>query len=128
MNEVNPSANPEEPLNGKIVEHDLADRTVAFFVALSDPKVDKDWSELGKTLAVVVPAVIAVAATRGKAKGGLRNLIGPGIALGKLVKDVNGQITPEHLNKAHNYVEQAKTTAAVTLATAKARTARRPNS
>lgn len=128
MNELNPSATPEEPLDGKVVEHDLADRTVAFFVALSDPKVDKDWSELGKTLMVVVPAVIAVAATRGKAKGGLRNLIGPGIALGKLVKDVNGQITPEHLNKAHNYVQQAKTTAAVTLATAKARTARRPNS
>jgi hypothetical protein len=128
MNEVNPSANPEEPLNGKIVEHDLADRTVAFFVALSDPKVDKDWSELGKTLAVVVPAVIAVAATRGRATGGIRNLIGPGIALGKLVKDVNGQVTPEHLQKAHNYVEQAKTTAAVTLATAKARTARRSNS
>jgi hypothetical protein len=128
MSEVNPSTNLEEPLNGKIVEHDLADRTVAFFVALSDPKVDKDWSELGKTLAVVVPAVIAVAATRGRATGGLRNLIGPGIALGKLVKDVNGQITPEHLQKAHNYVEQAKTTAAVTLATAKARTARRPNS
>lgn len=127
MNEVNPSDMPEEPIDGKIVEHDLTDRAVAFFVALSDPRVDKDWSEFGKTLAVVVPSVIAIAATRGRAKGGLRNLIGPGIALGKLVKDVNGQITPEHLTKAHNYVEQAKTTAAITLATAKARTTRRPN-
>jgi hypothetical protein len=127
MSELNQSEFLEEPIDGKIVGHDIADRTVAFFVALSDPKVDKDWSELGKTLMVVVPAVIAVAATRGKAKGGLRNLIGPGIALGKLVKDVNGQITPEHLNKAHNYVEQAKTTAAITLATAKAKAARRTN-
>jgi hypothetical protein len=110
---------------GTVVEHDLADKTVAFFVALSDPKVDKDWSELGKTMAVVIPAVIAVTATRGKSKGSLRGLIAPGIALAKLVKDVSGQITPEHLNKAHTYVEQAKTTAAITLAAAKTKATRR---
>lgn len=112
-------------VNGKVFEPDIADRTVAFFVALSDPKVDKDWAELGKTLAVVVPAVIAVTATRGKSKGSLRSLIAPGIALAKLVKDVSGQVTPEHLNKAHAYVEQAKTTAAITLAAAKTKAARR---
>ena len=124
MSEVT-STSGEDFEDGKIVSYDAADRAVAFFVALSDPRVDKDWSELGKTVAVVAPAVLTVIATRGKAKGALRSLIVPGIALGKLVKDVNGQITDEHLKKAHRYVESAKATATVTAASVKARATRK---
>lgn len=124
MSEVT-STSGDDFEDGKIVNYDFADRAVAFFVALSDPKVDKDWSELGKTVAVVAPAVLTVVATRGKAKGALRSLIVPGIALGKLVKDVNGQITEAHLQKAQRYVASAKNTAAVTAASVKAKANRK---
>lgn len=103
---------PTEVVTGKVVEPSLPDRAVAFFVALSDDEVDKDWSDFGKAAMVVLPAVVALVATKGRAKGSLKSLIAPGIALGKLVHDVNRQVKPEHLAKAHDYVEQAKTSIA----------------
>lgn len=98
----------QAPIDGEIVTHGVADRTVAFFIALGDPAVDKNWADLGKTMLVVAPAVAALIATRGKRKKSIRGLIAPGIALGKLVAEVNKQVTPAHLNRAHDYVNQAK--------------------
>ena len=114
----------QSPIEGTVVEHGVAERTVAFFIALGDEKVDKDWAEIGKTMLLVTPAVVALVATRGKKFRKVRELIAPGIALGKLVKDVSAQITPEHLAKADKVVAEAKVSANTLVSQARARTRR----
>lgn len=87
----------------------LLDKAVAFFVALGDDKVDKGWQEVGAAAIVVLPAVAALATTKGRMRiGNVKNLIGPAIALGKLVHEVNQQVTPTHIAQAHEIVESAK--------------------
>ena len=82
-------------------------RPVAFLVALSDSKVKKDWVTLSKSVMVVVPGVFAL--TRGRiGKSSIAGLIAPGIALGKIVKEVNEQVTPEHVNQADFLIEDTK--------------------
>jgi|GEM_PF-4483382 hypothetical protein len=86
----------------------LLRRPVAFLVALSDSKVKKDWVTLSKSVMVVVPGVFAL--TRGRlGKSSIAGLIAPGIALGKIVKEVNEQVTPEHVNRADFLIEDTKT-------------------
>jgi hypothetical protein len=100
----------------------IADRTVAFFVALNDDAVNKNWDDFTKAAFVVVPAIAAVALTKGKSgKKSLKQLIAPGIALGKLVHDVNQQVTPEHLAKAHEIVERTTASALSTVEQIKAK-------
>jgi hypothetical protein len=85
----------------------LLRRPVAFLVALSDSKVKKDWVTLSKSVMVVVPGVFAL--TRGRlGKSSIAGLIAPGIALGKIVKEVNEQVTPEHVNRADFLIEDTK--------------------
>lgn len=85
----------------------LLRRPVAFVVALSDSKVKKDWVTLSKSVMVVVPGVFAL--TRGRiGKSSIAGLIAPGIALGKIVKEVNEQVTPEHVNRADFLIEDTK--------------------
>jgi len=107
------SSTPSEVIVGTVVngpDAPLIDKAVAFFVALNDDKVDKGWEEVGKAALVVLPAVAALAATKGRSKfGNVRNLLGPAVALGKLVHDVNQQVTPAHVAQAHEIVETAKT-------------------
>ena len=87
----------------------LIDKAVAFFVALGDDKVDKGWQEVGAAAFVVLPAVAALATTKGRMRvSTLKNLIGPAVALGKLVHEVNQQVTPTHIAQAHDIVEDAK--------------------
>ncbi len=43
----------------------ITEKTVAFFVALTDDNVKKDWSELSKASFVVVPTVVKLAVTKG---------------------------------------------------------------
>ncbi|MFZ9308948.1 MAG: hypothetical protein ACO24W_01970 [Candidatus Nanopelagicales bacterium] len=82
-------------------------RPVAFLVALSDSKVKKDWVTLSKSVMVVVPGVFAL--SRGRiGKSSIAGLIAPGIALGKIVKEVNNQVTPEHENRADFLIEDTK--------------------
>jgi len=82
----------EQPLEGVVTngtDAPLIDKAVAFFVALGDDEVDKSWSDLGETMMMVAPAVLALVATKKvKGKRGLKALIAPGIALGRLVTDV----------------------------------------
>ena len=86
----------------------LLRRPVAFLVALSDSKVKKDWVTLSRSVMVVVPGVFAL--TRGRiGKSSIAGLIAPGIALGKIVKEVNEQVTPEHVNRADFLIEDTKT-------------------
>ena len=113
-----------QAVDGQVVEYGVAERTVAFFIALGDEKVDKDWAEIGKTMLIVAPAVVTLVATRGKKFRKVRELIAPGIALGKLVKDVSAQITPEHLAKADRVVAEAKVSANTLVAQARQRTRR----
>lgn len=109
MDDLLPELAPAaEPLDGLIVEPTLAERGVAFFVALADEEVDKDWKEIGQTLMVVVPAVVAFSVSKRGKFSRLRELVAPGIALGKLAVDVNRQVTPEHLDRAHVIVHTAK--------------------
>ncbi|MEN9922889.1 MAG: hypothetical protein RIS09_403 [Actinomycetota bacterium] len=83
-------------------------RPVAFLVALTDSKVKKDWVTLSKSVMVVVPGVIAL--SRGRVgKRSIAGLIAPGIALGKIVKEVNEQVTPEHEERADFLIEDTKT-------------------
>jgi hypothetical protein len=83
-------------------------RPIAFLVALTDSKVKKDWITLSKSVMVVVPGVLAL--SRGRiGKGSIAGLIAPGIALGKIVKEVNEQVTPEHINRADFLIEDTKT-------------------
>ena len=85
----------------------LLRRPVAFLVALSDSKVKKDWVTLSKSVMVVVPGVFAL--TRGRlGKSSIAGLIAPGIALGKIVKEVNEQVTAEHVNRADFLIEDTK--------------------
>ena len=89
----------------------ISEKFVAFFVALADDKVKKDWSELTKTSLVVVPTVAKLAITKGAGtskKTAIKSLIAPGLVLAKMAKDVNAQVTPAHLEKAHVIVEDAK--------------------
>ncbi len=99
-------------LEGKLIngpDAPLVDKAVAFFVALNDDKVDKGWDEVGKAALVLLPAIAALAATKGRSKfGNVKNLIAPAVALGKLVHDVNQQVTPTHIAQAHEIVETAK--------------------
>lgn len=82
-------------------------RPIAFLVALTDSKVKKDWITLSKSVIVVVPGVLAV--SRGRiGKGSIAGLIAPGIALGKIVKEVNEQVTPEHIDRADFLIEDTK--------------------
>ncbi len=93
----------------------IAEKTVAFFVALTDDNVKKDWSELSKASFVVVPTVVKLAVTKGAGtskKSAIRSLIAPGIVLAKIAREVNAQVTPAHLEKAHVIVEDAKQKAA----------------
>ena len=107
----------ESELNGVVLtgtvingtDAPLIDKAVAFFVAIGDDKVDKSWEDVGKAALIVLPAVAALAATKGRSKfGNIKNLIGPAVALGKLVHDVNQQVTPTHVAQAHEIVETAK--------------------
>ena len=89
----------------------ISEKTVAFFVALSDDKVNKDWSELTKAGFVVVPTVLKLAVTKGAGtskRTALRSLIAPGIVLAKIAREVNSQVTPAHLERAHVIVEDLK--------------------
>lgn len=89
----------------------ISEKTVAFFVALSDDKVNKDWSELTKAGLVVVPTVLKLAVTKGTGtskRTALRSLIAPGIVLAKIAREVNSQVTPAHLERAHVIVEDLK--------------------
>lgn len=87
----------------------LIDKAVAFFVALGDDKVNKGWQEVGAAAIVVLPAVAALATTKGRMRiSTVKNLIGPAVALGKLVHEVNQQVTPAHVAQAHEIVEGAK--------------------
>lgn len=89
----------------------ISEKTVAFFVALSDDKVNKDWSELTKAGLVVVPTVLKLAVTKGAGtskRTALRSLIAPGIVLAKIAREVNSQVTPAHLERAHVIVEDLK--------------------
>lgn len=93
----------------------ISEKVVAFFVALTDEKVNKDWSELSKASLVVVPTVAKLMVTKGAGtskKTALRSLVAPGLVLAKIVKEVNSQVTPSHLEKAHVIVEDAKQKAA----------------
>lgn len=83
-------------------------RPVAFLVALTDSKVKKDWVTLSKSVMVVVPGVFAL--SRGRlSKGSIAGLIAPGFALGKIVKEVNEQVTVEHVERADFLIEDTKT-------------------
>ncbi|MEY2672134.1 MAG: hypothetical protein RLZZ508_11 [Actinomycetota bacterium] len=89
----------------------ITEKTVAFFVALTDDNVKKDWSELSKASFVVVPTVVRLAVTKGAGtskRNALRSLIAPGIVLAKIAREVNSQVTPAHLEKAHVIVEDLK--------------------
>lgn len=93
----------------------ITEKTVAFFVALNDNSVNKDWSELSKASLVVVPTVVKLAVTKGRGgnkKSALRSLVAPGIALAKIAREVNSQVTPAHLEKAHVIVQDARLKAA----------------
>lgn len=93
----------------------LTEKTVAFFVALSDDNVKKDWSELTKASVVVVPTVVKLAVTKGAGtskRTALRSLIAPGLVLAKIAREVNAQVTPAHLERAHVIIEDAKQKAA----------------
>jgi hypothetical protein len=109
MNETESSA---DIVTGTVIngpDAPLVDKAVAFFVALNDDKVDKGWDEVGKAALVLLPALAALAATKGRSKiGNVKNLVAPAIALGKLVHDVNQQVTPTHIAQAHEIVETAK--------------------
>lgn len=89
----------------------ITEKTVAFFVALADDKVNKDWSELSKAGLVVVPTVIKLAVTKGAGtskRTALKSLIAPGVVLAKIAREVNSQVTPAHLERAHVIVEDLK--------------------
>jgi hypothetical protein len=93
----------------------LTEKTVAFFVALTDDNVKKDWSELTKASVVVVPTVVKLAVTKGAGtskRTALRSLIAPGLVLAKIAREVNAQVTPAHLERAHVILEDAKQKAA----------------
>ena len=122
MGELLPDGEPlTEPIDGVIVEPTLAERGVAFFVALADEDVDKDWKEIGQTLMIVAPAVVAFAVSKRGKFSRVRELVAPGIALGKLVVDVNRQVTPEHLDQAHVIVKRAKVNAGRAVASLRSR-------
>jgi hypothetical protein len=85
----------------------LLRRPVAFLVALTDSKVKKDWVTLSKSVIVVVPGIFAL--SRGRVgKSSIAGLIAPGIALGKIVKEVNEQVTPHHIERADFLIEDTK--------------------
>lgn len=89
----------------------ISEKVVAFFVALSDSNVKKDWSELSKTAVVVVPTVAKLVVTKGAAtskKSAIKSLIAPGLVLAKIAREVNSQVSPAHLEKAHVIVEDTK--------------------
>lgn len=112
----NAHLNPTTPVvEGTVIQPSTADRVVAFFIALGDTKVSKDWSQIGKTVLAITPALVAIAAKKGGAFRRVRDLIAPGVALGKLVVDVNRQVTPTHLHQAHASVERSKRTLAALL-------------
>lgn len=106
MNEITPG---QPVIEGTIVDPTAAERTVAFFLALSDEKVSKDWSAIGKTMMALTPAVVALAASKGRRFRKVGEIIAPGIALGKLVVEVNRQVNNEHLDQARVVVDEAKT-------------------
>jgi hypothetical protein len=89
----------------------ITEKTVAFFVALTDNQVNKDWSELSKASFVVVPTVLKLVVTKGAGtskRTALRSLVAPGLVLAKIAREVNSQVTPIHLEKAHVIVEDLK--------------------
>lgn len=89
----------------------ISEKFVAFFVALGDKNVHKDWSELSKASLVVVPTVAKLAITKGAGtskRTAIKSLIAPGLVLAKIAKEVNSQVTPAHLEQAHVIVEDAK--------------------
>jgi hypothetical protein len=58
---------------------------------------------------------LKLAVTKGKGgskKTALRSLVAPGIALAKIAREVNSQVTPAHLEKAHVIVQDARQKAA----------------
>jgi hypothetical protein len=95
------------------MNHSPIESTVAFFVALTDDEVDKNWEDLGKAAIVVAPALFAFVATKGRSKkASVRSLIAPAVAMGKIIHDVNQQVTPAHRAQAHLFIEQTKSQAA----------------
>lgn len=110
-----------DPIDGIVVEPTLAERGVAFFVALADDEVDKDWKEIGQTLMLVAPAVVAFSVSKRGKISRVRELVAPGIALGRLIVGVNRQVGPQHLDRAHKIVERARTNAELMAQTLKER-------